>query len=163
MNCGTKRVLVVHEKLATSPWLCGHFCAHGQRFENPSRTPYPSIRLRLHAICHKQWLKYKIRGGGSVLISGPLRDPADISRCIVDVNWAPDLSIVKFLGPGTQIRQDPSYFNQWPQGMSLACNPTAQSTTQPLTQPNTQPLSKCRLLLKLIAHQIVILNSFVNI
>ena len=51
-----------------------------------------------------QRLKYKIGGGGSLSISGPLRDPADISRCIVDVNWAPDLSIVKFLGHGSQIR-----------------------------------------------------------
>jgi len=59
------------------------------------------------------WLKYKIRGGGSLSISEPLRDPADISRCIVNVNWAPDLSIAKFLGPGSQIRQDPAYFNHW--------------------------------------------------
>ena len=58
------------------------------------------------AIKHIQWLKYKIGGGGSQSISWPLRDLADISRCIVDVNWAPDLSIVKFLGPGSQIRQD---------------------------------------------------------
>jgi len=58
---------------------------------------------------------YKIEGGGSLSISGLLRDPADISRCIVDVNWAPDLSIVKFLGPGSQIRQDPAYFNHWVQ------------------------------------------------
>ena len=58
-----------------------------------------------------QWLKYKIGGGGSLSISGPQRDPADIFRCIVDVNWAPDLSIVKFMGPGSQIRQDPAYFN----------------------------------------------------
>ena len=34
-----------------------------------------------------------------------LRDPADISRCIVDVNWAPDLSIVTFMGPGSHIRK----------------------------------------------------------
>ena len=58
-----------------------------------------------------QWLKYKIGGGGSLLISGPLRDPADIFRCIVDANWASDLSTVKFLGPGSQIWQDPAYFN----------------------------------------------------
>ena len=60
-----------------------------------------------------QWLKYKIGGGGSLSISGPLRDPADISRCIVDANWAPDLSTVKFLGPGSLIRQVPAYFNHW--------------------------------------------------
>ena len=61
-----------------------------------------------------QWLKYKIGGGGSPSISGPLRDLADISRCVIDVHWAPDLSMVKFLGPGSQIRQDPAYFNHWP-------------------------------------------------
>ena len=44
-----------------------------------------------------QWSKYKIGGGGSLSISGPLRDPADISRCIVEVSWAPDLSIAKLL------------------------------------------------------------------
>jgi len=42
-------------------------------------------------IYNSQWLKYKIGGGGSLSISGPLRDPADISRCIVDVNWVSDL------------------------------------------------------------------------
>ena len=46
-------------------------------------------------------------GGVGVLLS----DTADISRCIVDVYWASDLSIVKFLGHGSQIRQDPAYFN----------------------------------------------------
>ena len=59
------------------------------------------------------WLKYTIGGSGSLSISGPLRDPADVnacivdvnwvrlmSPCIVDVNWAPDLLIIKFLGPG---------------------------------------------------------------
>ena len=32
-------------------------------------------------------------------------------------NWAPDLSIVKFLGPGSQIQQDPAYFHHWGQAM----------------------------------------------
>ena len=61
-----------------------------------------------------RWLKYKISGGGSLSISGPLTDPADISRRIVDE--APDLSVVKFLGPEwaeSQIRQDPAYFDHW--------------------------------------------------
>ena len=62
-------------------------------------------------LCYIQWLTFEIGGGGFLSISGPLRDPADISWCIIDVNWAPDLSIVKFLGPGSQIRQDPAYFN----------------------------------------------------
>ena len=69
---------------------------------------WPSPRLlplRCSVCLHdSQSLKYKIGGGGSLSISGPLRDPADISRCIVDVIWAPDLSIVKFLGSGSQIR-----------------------------------------------------------
>ena len=71
------------------------------------------VAIKAQRLRFRQWLKYKIGGGGSLSISGPLRDPADISQCIVDVNWVPDLSIVKFLGPGLQIRQDPAYVNHW--------------------------------------------------
>jgi len=83
---------------------------------SPSSHFYTHLHWVLHVqciyycYCH-QWLKYKIEEGGSLSISGPLRDTADISRCIVDDIWAPDLSIVKYLGPGSQIRQDPAYFN----------------------------------------------------
>ena len=68
---------------------------------------------QVHCQCYTyaQWLKYKIGGGGSLSISEYLRDPADISRCIVDVNWAPDISIAKYLGPGSQIRQDSAHCN----------------------------------------------------
>jgi len=58
-------------------------------------------------------------GGVGVLLS----DTADISRCIVDVYWASDLSIVKFLGHGSQIRQDPAYFNHWTQPIRTKQSP----------------------------------------
>ena len=60
---------------------------------------------------YHQWVKHKTGEGGSLSISGPLRDPADISRCIVDVYWAPGSLDNKILGPGLQIWQDPAYFN----------------------------------------------------
>ena len=51
--------------------------------------PHPPLSYPPLFHCLIQWLNYKIGGGGSLSILGPLRDPADISRGIVECKCPP--------------------------------------------------------------------------